>query len=113
LHRAGELDGDPHSSPEEAVPDLCRTRADMLCDLTLCDLTRRADRLGKFQLRRGRPWRGGSTRTRAWWAWLRARRLDQPAMTQTFGHYLAVVEVRNQALDAMESDIPLEAGHLG
>ena len=26
-------------------------------------------------------------------------------MTQTFGHYLAVVEVRNQALDAVEADL--------
>jgi transposase len=36
---------------------------------------------------------------------MRAQRFDQPAMTQTFGHYLAVVEVRNQALDAVEADL--------
>jgi transposase len=56
-------------------------------------------------LRHGRVWRGGSTRTHAYQAWLRAQRLDQPAMTQTFEPYLAVVEVRNQALDAVEADL--------
>jgi transposase len=88
------------SPAEEAVRDLCRTRADMVEDLT-----RARNRLGKFLLRHGRPWRGGSTRTHAYQAWLRAQRFDQPAMTQTFGHYLAVVEVRNQALDAVEADL--------
>ena len=68
-------------------------------------LTRARNRLGKFLLRHGRVWRGGSTRTGAYRAWLRAQRFDQPAMTQTFRHYLAVVEVRNQALDAVEADL--------
>ena len=80
--------------------DLCRTRSDMVEDLT-----RARNRLGKFLLRHGRPWRGGSTRTKVYQAWLRAQRFDQPAMTQTFQHYLAVVEVRNQALDAVEADL--------
>jgi hypothetical protein len=82
------------------VRDLCRTRADMVEDLT-----RARNRLGKFLLRHGRPWRGSSTRTQAYQAWLRSQRFDQPAMAQTFGHYLAVVEVRNQALDAVEADL--------
>jgi transposase len=69
------------------------------------DLTRARNRLGKFLLRHGRPWRGGSTRTLTYQAWLRAQRFDQPAMTQTFGHYLAVVEVRNTQLDAVEADL--------
>jgi transposase len=85
---------------EEAVRDLCRTRADMVEDLT-----RARNRLGKFLLRHGRPWRGGSTRTHTYQAWLRAQRFDQPAMTQTFHHYLAVVEVRNTQLDAVEADL--------
>jgi transposase len=38
-------------------------------------------------------------------AWPRAQRFDQPAMTQTFHHYLAVVEVRNTQLDAVEADL--------
>jgi transposase len=101
LHRAGELVAIRIPSPEEeAVRDLCRTRADMVEDLT-----RARNRLGKFLLRHGRPWQGGSTRSHAWQAWLRSQRFDQPAMTQTFRHYLAVVEVRNQALDAVEADL--------
>jgi transposase len=82
------------------VRDLCRTRADMVEDLT-----RARNRLGKFLLRHGRAWHGGSTRTHAYQAWLRAQRFDQPAMAQTFGHYLAVVEVRNTQLDAVEADL--------
>jgi len=101
LHRAGELVAIRIPTVgEEAVRDLCRTRADMVEDLT-----RARNRLGKFLLRHGRPWRGGSTRTHAYQVWLRSQRFDQPAMTQTFGHYLAVVEVRNQALDAVEADL--------
>jgi hypothetical protein len=47
--RAGELVAVRIPSPaEEAVRDLCRTRADMVCDLT-----RARNRLGKFQLG---PW---------------------------------------------------------
>ena len=101
MHRAGELVAIPIPTVgEEAVRDLCRTRADMVEDLT-----RARNRLGKFLLRHGRVWRGGSTRTHAYQAWLRSQRFDQPAMAQTFGHYLAVVEVRNQALDAVEADL--------
>jgi transposase len=101
LHRAGELVAVRIPTVgEEAVRDLCRTRADMVEDLT-----RARNRLGKFLLRHGRPWRGSSTRTQAYQAWLRSQRFDQPAMAQTFGHYLAVVEVRNQALDAVEADL--------
>jgi transposase len=101
LHRAGELVAVRiPTAQEEAVRDLCRTRADMVEDLT-----RARNRLGKFLLRHGRPWRGGSTRTHAYQAWLRSQRFDQPAMAQTFGHYLAVVEVRNTQLDAVEADL--------
>jgi hypothetical protein len=105
LHRAGELVAIRIPSPEEeAVRDLCRTRADMVEDLT-----RARNRLGKFLLRHGRPWRGGSTRTHVYQVWLRSQRFDQPAMTQTFGHYLAVVEVRNAQLDAVEADTRMVA----
>jgi len=101
LHRAGELVAIRIPTVgEEAVRDLCRTRADMVEDLT-----RARNRLGKFLLPHGRVWRGGSTRTHAYQAWLRSERFDQPAMTQTFHHYLTVVEVRNQALDAVEADL--------
>jgi transposase len=101
LHRAGELVAVRIPTPaEEAVRDLCRTRADMVQDLT-----RARNRLGKFLLRHGRPWRGGSTWTLKHQLWLRAQRFDHPALTQTFGHYLAVVQVRTTQLDAVEADL--------
>ena len=101
LHRAGELVCVRIPTvQEEAVRDLCRTRGDMVEDLT-----RARNRLGKFLLRHGRVWRGGSTWTLTHQAWLRSQRFDQPAMAQTFAHYLAVVEVRNAQLDAVEADL--------
>jgi transposase len=101
LHRAGELVAIRIPTlQEEAVRDLCRTRADMVEDLG-----RARQRLGKFLLRHGRPWRGGSTWTRAYQTWLGSQRFDHPALTQTFGHYLAAVEVRNTQLDAVEADL--------
>jgi transposase len=101
LHRAGELVCVRIPTvQEEAVRDLCRTRADMVEDLT-----RARNRLGKFLLRHGRVWRGGATWTLKHQAWLGSQRFDQPAMAQTFGHYLAVVEVRNAQLDAVEADL--------
>jgi Transposase len=79
LHRAGELVCIRIPTvAEEAVRDLCRTRGDMVDDLT-----RARNRLGRFLLRHGRVWRGGSTRTHTYPAWLGSQRLDHPAMTQT------------------------------
>jgi len=101
LQRAGELVCVRIPTvQEEAVRDLCRTRGDMVEDLT-----RARNRLGKFLLRHGRVWRGGSTWTLKHQAWLGSQRFEQPAMAQTFGHYLAVVEVRNAHLDAVEADL--------
>jgi transposase len=101
LHRAGELVCVRIPTvQEEAVRDLCRTRGDMVEDLT-----RARNRLGKFLLRHGRVWPGGSTWTLKHQAWLGSQRFEQPAMAQTFGHYLAVVEVRNAHLDAVEADL--------
>jgi transposase len=101
LHRAGELVCIRIPTvQEEAVRDLCRTRADMVQDLT-----RARNRLGKFLLRHGRVWRGGASWTLKHQAWLGSQRFEQPAMAQTFGHYLAVVEVRNVQLDAVAADL--------
>jgi transposase len=101
LHRAGELVCVRIPTvQEEAVRDLCRTRSDMVQDLT-----RARNRLGKFLLRHGRVWRGGATWTLKHQAWLGSQRFELPAMAQTFGHYLAVVEVRNAQLDAVEADL--------
>ena len=80
--------------------DLCRTSVDMVQDLT-----RARNRLGKFLLRHGRVWRGGATWTLTHQAWLGSQRFDQPAMAQTFGHDLAVVEVGNVQPDAVEADL--------
>ena len=101
LHRAGELVAiRVPSPPEEAVRDLCRTRADMVEDLT-----RSRNRLTKFLLRHGRVWRGGSNWTLKHESWLSALRFDEPALASTFSHYRAVVLTREAQLDAVEDDM--------
>ena len=102
LHRAGELVAVriPTIS-EEAVRDLCRTRADMVADRT-----RARHRLNKFLLRHGRVWRGGATAwTQAHERWLGAQRFDEPALAATYNHYRAVLETRHAQLDAIEADL--------
>jgi transposase len=101
LHRAGELVAIRVPSPlEEAVRDLCRTRADMVEDLT-----RARNRLTKFLLRHGRVWRGGSNWTHAHEAWLDAQHFDEVALTTTYQHYRAVVLTRAAQLAAVEADL--------
>jgi transposase len=101
LHRAGELVAIRVPSPlEEAVRDLCRTRGDMVEDLT-----RARNRLGKFLLRHSRIWRGGSAWTHKHEAWLTAVSFDEPALQTTFEHYRAVVVTRDAQLAAVESDL--------
>ena len=57
LHRAGELTPIAIPTPaQEGVRDLCRTRGDMVQDLT-----RARNRLSGFLLRHSVVWRGGST----------------------------------------------------
>ena len=101
LHRAGELVGIRiPTTAEEAVRDLCRTRGDMVEDLT-----RARNRLGKFLLRHGRPWRGGSTWTHQHASWLAGQRFQEPALAQTYAHYRAVVDARTAELDAIEAEL--------
>jgi transposase len=101
LHRAGELVAIRIPTPaEEAVRDLCRTRADMVEDLT-----RARNRLGKFLLRHGRVWRGGSAWTHKHEAWLGGQRFGEPALGTTYAHYRAVVATRHAQLDAVEVDL--------
>jgi transposase len=97
LHRAGELVAVPIPTiAEEAVRDLCRTRADMVADRT-----RARHRLSKFLLRHGRVWRGGASAwTQAHERWLLAQRFDEPALAATYNHYRAVLESRHAQLDA-------------
>jgi transposase len=101
LHRAGELVAIRVPSPtEEAVRDLCRTRGDMVEDLT-----RARNRLTKFLLRHSRIWRGGSNWTHKHEAWLAAQHFDEAALKTTFEHYRAVVLSRDAQLAAVEADL--------
>jgi transposase len=102
LHRAGELVAIRIPTVgEEAVRDLCRTRADMVEDRT-----RARHRLSKFLLRHGRVWRGGATAwTQAHERWLLAQQFDEPALRVTYAHYRAVLQARDAQLDAIETDL--------
>jgi transposase len=102
LHRAGELVAiRVPTVAEEAVRDLCRTRADMVADRT-----RARHRLSKALLRHGRVWRGGATAwTHAHERWLLAQRFDEPAQPATDAHYRVVLQSRDAHLDAITADL--------
>jgi transposase len=101
LFRAGQLTAVRVPTPaEEAVRDLCRAREDMVIDRT-----RARHRLDKFLLRHGRIWRDGSNWTAKHESWVRAQRFDEPAMTDTFNHYLATLSVRDAAVASIEADL--------
>ena len=101
LFRAGQLSAVRVPTPaEEAVRDLCRARADMVCDRT-----RARHRLGKFLLRHGRIWRGGDNWTLRHQAWIRSQRFEERAMEQTFAHYQATLAAREAAVTAIEADL--------
>jgi transposase len=101
LHRAGELVAVRIPTlAEEAVRDLCRTRADLVDDRT-----RARHRLSKFLLRHGRIWRGGSAWTLAHERWLVGQQFDEPALAATYAHYRAVLAARDAHLDAIEADL--------
>lgn len=103
LFRAGQLTAvRVPAVAEEAVRDLCRARADMVIDQT-----RARHRLGKFLLRHGRIWREGENWTLKHQRWLRAQRFDDRALTATFGHYLATLDAREAAVDAIDADLAL------
>jgi len=102
LHRAGELVAIRIPTvQEEAVRDLCRTRADMVEDRT-----RARHRLSKFLLRHGRVWRGGTTAwTQAHERWLCCQQFDESALQTTYAHYRAALQSRDAQLDAIEVDL--------
>ena len=88
LFRAGMLtEVHPPNAEEEAVRDLCRCR-----ESAKRDLLRARHRLGKFLLRRGRSWTGGSNWTQRHHAWLRGLQFDHPADELVFLDYLRTVE---------------------
>jgi transposase len=101
LHRAGELTAIRVPTQEqEAVRDLCRARADMVADRT-----RARHRLSKFLLRHDRIWRGGDAWTVKHEQWLVGQRFDDAALRATYGHYRAVLVVRDAELAALEADL--------
>ncbi len=101
LLRAGELVAiRVPTAAEEAVRDLCRARADVVDDLR-----RSRQRLGKFLLRHGQVYRGRSTWTLAHHQWLARVSFQEPALTQTLRHYLAILDEREACLAAIETDL--------
>ena len=74
------------------------------------DRTRARHRLSRFLLRHGRVWRGGVAWTQGVDRWLASQRFDEPALTTTFRHYRAVLEVRDAQLDAIEADLAVWYG---
>lgn len=101
LFRAGQLTAVRVPTPaEEAVRDLCRAREDMVIDRT-----RARHRLDKFLLRHGRIWRGGTNWTVKHESWIRTQRFDEPAMTDTFHHYLSTLSAREAAVSVIEADL--------
>lgn len=101
LHRAGELTAVAVPSPaQEAVRDLCRTRGDMVQDLT-----RARNRLGKFLLRHSLVYRGGSNWTHRHQSWLANISFEDKALASTFMHYRATVNLRETTLEAVEADL--------
>jgi transposase len=101
LHRAGELTAIGIPTPaQEAVRDLCRTRGDMVEDLT-----RARNRLTKFLLRHSRVWRDGSNWTLKHQRWLAGLHFDDRALAATFAHYRATVALRDTSLAAVEADL--------
>ena len=76
LHRAGELTAVAVPTPaQEAVRDLCRTRGDMVEDLT-----RARNRLSGFLLRHSVGWRDGSTWTQRHERWLAGMHFEDRAL---------------------------------
>ncbi len=101
LHRAGELTSIAIPTPaQEGVRDLCRTRGDMVQDLT-----RARNRLSGFLLRHSVVWRGGSKWTERHRRWLATLSFDDPAIAATYSHYLATVKLRDTQLESVEADL--------
>ena len=94
LHRAGELTAITVPSPaQEAVRDLCRTRGDMVQDLT-----RAHNRLTKFLflLRHSLVYRDGSNWTCRFERWLSGLHFEDRALAATFSHYRSTVQLRDR-----------------
>ena len=101
LFRAGELVFIRIPTPEqEAVRDLCRARGAMIED------RRRArQRLTSFLLRHGRVYRDGRNWTQRHAKWLAAQSFDHPALTATFEHDRALVDLFDAQLAAIDAQL--------
>jgi transposase len=69
------------------------------------DQTRARHRLGKFLLRHGRVWRGGSNWTLKHQAWITAQRFDDLALEATYAHYRATLSAREAAVESIDADL--------
>jgi transposase len=101
LHRAGELTAIAVPTPaQEAVRDLCRTRGDMVQDLT-----RARNRLTKFLLRHSLVYRDGSNWSYRHERWLGSLHFEDRALAATYAHYRATVSLRDSSLATVEADL--------
>jgi hypothetical protein len=82
------------------VPDLCRTRGDMVQDRM-----RARHRLSKLLLGHGRVWRDGKAWTLAHERWLLSQRFAEPALQTTYDHYRAVLLSRDAQPEAIQADL--------
>jgi transposase len=98
LYRAGELTAIRIPTPaEEDVRELVRCR-----EACGTDALRAQHRLRQFLLRRGLRAPGGAVGSQAWWAWVQALRLPDPAAQRTLDEYClaaATLRARWKALD--------------
>ncbi len=98
LYRAGELT--PIHIPtalEEAARELVRCR-----EAAVGDARRTQQRLRQFLLRHGLRCPAGTPGSQAWWTWVHALRLPDPAAQRTLDEYLlaaATLQARAKALD--------------
>jgi len=98
LFRAGLLtEVHPPNPREEAARDLCRCRHG-----AKADQGRARHQLGKFLLRRGMVYTGGSHWTQRHFAWLRSLRFDQPLDQEIFAEYLAELDHRTQRVASLD-----------
>jgi transposase len=101
LHRVGQLTAvRVPSEAEEAIRDLCRTRADLVTDRT-----RTRHRLLKFLLRHGVVFRDGAHWTMRHEAWLAKLCFDDEALARTYARYRSVLTVIDAELAAVEADL--------
>jgi transposase len=104
LFRAGELTTiTVPSAEQEAVRDLVRARDDVRKDLTAA-----RHRMGKFLIRHGRTFSGGSNWTQRFWAWVSKLVFEKECERLTFEHYVAEV----QHLSGRRAALDLEIGRI-